>query len=179
MYYYGYRFYDPQIQRWLNRDPLEDAELLPDGPNLYEFVRNNPINWFDPDGAQSSIAHPGGAAIVLEAEAAAAGYPSYAAMVAAERAAARAAAAVAALASTSFCKKPKDPCKGLRDQLNEHIKKLTDYIGNPDGFDNKGHLKKNPGRRDQIIDGRIRDIQGQIKNFQKMLEECEKAKGLK
>ena len=24
MYYYGYRFYDPNLQRWLNRDPLGD-----------------------------------------------------------------------------------------------------------------------------------------------------------
>jgi RHS repeat-associated protein len=173
--YYGYRYYAPTWQRWPNRDPIEEEG----GINLYQFVHNSPLNYVDPDGLQISVSQPGGAAIVLEAEAAAAGYPSYAAMVAAERAAARAAAAAAALASTSFCKKPKDPCKGLRDQLNEHIKKLTDYIGNPDGFDNKGHLKKNPGRRDQIIDGRIKSLQNQIENFKKQLEACEKAKGLK
>jgi RHS repeat-associated protein len=24
MYYYGYRFYDPNLQRWINRDPIVD-----------------------------------------------------------------------------------------------------------------------------------------------------------
>ena len=24
MYYYGYRFYDPNLQRWINRDPIKD-----------------------------------------------------------------------------------------------------------------------------------------------------------
>jgi hypothetical protein len=99
------------------------------------------------------------------------------------RAAARAALATAAAASTSFCKKPKDPCKGLRDQLNGHIKKLTDYIANPDAFDNLGMLKhptvvNNPTRRDKIIDGRIRNLQKQIDNFRKLLEACEKENGM-
>ena len=35
-YYFGYRFYDPATQRWLNRDPIGEA----DGPNLYAYVRN-------------------------------------------------------------------------------------------------------------------------------------------
>jgi|GEM_PF-3424632 len=99
------------------------------------------------------------------------------------RAAARAAAAAAALANTSFCKQPKDPCKGLRNQLNEHIKKLADYATNPDANDNLGILKHpmvvgNPARRDRIIDGRIRNLQNQIDNFEKLLEACEKANGM-
>jgi len=45
-YYYGYRFYDPEHQRWLNRDPIgEDG-----GANLFGFVRNQPHNLIDPDG---------------------------------------------------------------------------------------------------------------------------------
>ena len=24
-YYYGFRFYDPQLQRWINRDPFGEA----------------------------------------------------------------------------------------------------------------------------------------------------------
>jgi RHS repeat-associated protein len=45
-YYYGYRFYDPNTQRWLNRDPLGEAG----GVNLYGFVWNNPTTYSDPDG---------------------------------------------------------------------------------------------------------------------------------
>ncbi len=69
LYYYGYRFYDPYLQRWVNRDPLGDlghavrprygshtpasllrlAELV-EAPNLYTFVRNTPVRSIDRDG---------------------------------------------------------------------------------------------------------------------------------
>jgi RHS repeat-associated protein len=39
MYYYGYRFYDPNLQRWINRDPIMEAG----GLNLYGFAANAPI----------------------------------------------------------------------------------------------------------------------------------------
>ena len=45
-YYYGFRFYDPQTQRWVNRDPLGEEG----GVNLYGFVGNGPIGAVDPDG---------------------------------------------------------------------------------------------------------------------------------
>ncbi len=51
VYYYGYRFYSPQLQRWLNRDPL--GERGPDGPNMYAFVRNSFANRIDGDGRVS------------------------------------------------------------------------------------------------------------------------------
>jgi RHS repeat-associated protein len=44
--YYGYRFYQPVMGRWLTRDPLQEAG----GINLYGFVQNNPVNYFDPYG---------------------------------------------------------------------------------------------------------------------------------
>jgi RHS repeat-associated protein len=43
LYYYLYRFYDPNLQRWVNRDPIgEDGGL-----NLYEMVDESPIDNFD------------------------------------------------------------------------------------------------------------------------------------
>ena len=44
--YYLYRFYEPALQRWLNRDPIGEAG----GINLYEFVGNNPVGNVDPYG---------------------------------------------------------------------------------------------------------------------------------
>jgi RHS repeat-associated protein len=44
--YYLYRFYDPSLQRWLTRDPLDEVG----GLNLYGFLANNPTGKFDPDG---------------------------------------------------------------------------------------------------------------------------------
>ncbi|NOS70448.1 MAG: RHS repeat-associated core domain-containing protein [Verrucomicrobia bacterium] len=48
LYYYGYRFYSPSLQRWLNRDPLGEG----DGPNLFAYVRNRSMNFIDIDGRQ-------------------------------------------------------------------------------------------------------------------------------
>jgi RHS repeat-associated protein len=44
--YYGYRFYDPTLQRWLTRDPLGETG----GINLYGFVGNDPLDQTDPLG---------------------------------------------------------------------------------------------------------------------------------
>jgi RHS repeat-associated protein len=39
LYYFGFRFYDPNLQRWPNRDPIQEAG----GINLFGFIGNNPI----------------------------------------------------------------------------------------------------------------------------------------
>jgi RHS repeat-associated protein len=50
-YYYGYRFYDPGIQRWLNRDPLgERGGLL-----IFRFLDNDPLRKLDAFGLASRI----------------------------------------------------------------------------------------------------------------------------
>jgi len=63
MYYYGYRFYDPNLQRWPNRDPLAEqghrvlrgacttcySALLKD-VNSYLFCVNSPTLKYDPYG---------------------------------------------------------------------------------------------------------------------------------
>jgi len=46
LYYYGYRFYDPYLQRWVKRDPIGEKG----GFSLYSYVRNSPLTSFDPDG---------------------------------------------------------------------------------------------------------------------------------
>jgi len=45
-YYYGYRFYNPLLGRWANRDPMGERG----GVNLYGFVGNAPLNDTDPYG---------------------------------------------------------------------------------------------------------------------------------
>jgi RHS repeat-associated protein len=69
LYYYGYRWYAPNLQRWVNRDPYGEigfhilrgssidalmhiTHLFQHqaGPNAYPFVRSNPLNSTDAYG---------------------------------------------------------------------------------------------------------------------------------
>ncbi len=51
LYYYGYRWYAPNLQRWLNRDPIGEQG----GINLYTFVYSNPIHYYDDFGNQPAL----------------------------------------------------------------------------------------------------------------------------
>ena len=44
--YFGRRYYDPSIGRWTTPDPIG----FQDGPNLYAYVKNNPLTHFDEYG---------------------------------------------------------------------------------------------------------------------------------
>ena len=44
--YFGERYYDPEIGRWLTPDPLGYT----DGMNLYAYCHDNPVNCVDPSG---------------------------------------------------------------------------------------------------------------------------------
>jgi RHS repeat-associated protein len=48
LYYYGFRFYEPNLQRWLNRDPIGERG----GVNLYGFVGNRTVDQVDLLGLQ-------------------------------------------------------------------------------------------------------------------------------
>ncbi|MDR6609112.1 RHS repeat-associated core domain-containing protein [Pseudomonas synxantha] len=55
LYYYGFRYYAPWLQRWVSADPSGDV----DGLNMFTTVFNNPVNWVDAKGqnAVPAIAH--------------------------------------------------------------------------------------------------------------------------
>ena len=46
LYYFGYRYFAQLIGNWLSPDPIGPK----DGLNLYQFVRNNPVNLVDANG---------------------------------------------------------------------------------------------------------------------------------
>ncbi|MGE8186421.1 RHS repeat domain-containing protein [Pseudomonas sp. NPDC086278] len=48
LYYYGFRYYVPWLQRWLSPDPAGAV----DGLNLFTMVRNNPMTFVDLFGLQ-------------------------------------------------------------------------------------------------------------------------------
>ncbi len=47
LYYYRSRYYDPHVGRFLSQDPIEFSG---GDANIYRYVRNDPINRFDPLG---------------------------------------------------------------------------------------------------------------------------------
>ena len=55
MRYYGFRYYSPELGRWVSRDPVEEEG----GVNLFAFVENSPINLIDPLGEQYWGRHEG------------------------------------------------------------------------------------------------------------------------
>ncbi len=44
--YFGHRYYDPTLDRWLSTDPAGFRDNL----NLYQYVLNNPFRYYDLDG---------------------------------------------------------------------------------------------------------------------------------
>ena len=54
LYYHGARYYAPWLGRWTACDP---SGLKP-GPNVYEYVRSNPLKFSDLNGADPTPAQP-------------------------------------------------------------------------------------------------------------------------
>jgi RHS repeat-associated protein len=62
LFYYGARFYDPVVGRFISPDPLyfeqpEKDRMDPQALNLYAYARNNPVRNLDPDGHDVVIAY--------------------------------------------------------------------------------------------------------------------------
>ena len=50
LYYYGARYYDPELGRFITADPTIQHPFDPQDLNRYAYCRNNPINYVDPTG---------------------------------------------------------------------------------------------------------------------------------
>src|SRR5574340_214125 len=54
LYYYGARYYDPALGRFLSADSLLPSLYDPQQLNRYSYARNNPVKLVDPNGHQST-----------------------------------------------------------------------------------------------------------------------------
>jgi RHS repeat-associated protein len=54
LYFYRARYYDPKVGRFISEDPAGRAN----GPNLYAYVENSPVDLIDPTGMVSAVAFP-------------------------------------------------------------------------------------------------------------------------
>lgn len=50
LYYYGARYYDPTIGRFISPDPIVQSPSNPQTLNRYSYVLNNPLKYIDPSG---------------------------------------------------------------------------------------------------------------------------------
>lgn len=57
MYYYGARWYSPEIGQFYSTDPAAVSIQSPRSFNRYVYANNNPIRFIDPDGRWSTEAH--------------------------------------------------------------------------------------------------------------------------
>jgi RHS repeat-associated protein len=50
IYYYGARYYNPTLMRWVQADPMIQNPYDPQALNRYSYVKNNPMRYTDPTG---------------------------------------------------------------------------------------------------------------------------------
>jgi hypothetical protein len=84
----------------------------------------------------------------------------------------RAARAAKAAKTAADAARAAKSIRSLEKRLLEHRKKLEDYRRNPDAFDNKDFLKNAPSPevRERIIQGRIKHLEDEVRNFEQQLE---------
>jgi RHS repeat-associated protein len=56
LYYYGARYYDPEIGRFLTRDPVAGNPHVPMSLNRYSYCLDNPLKYTDPMGLSTDDA---------------------------------------------------------------------------------------------------------------------------
>jgi RHS repeat-associated protein len=57
LYYYGSRYYDPHIGRFITRDPRFGRLANPQTLNRYVYVLNNPLKYIDPTGKGENMGY--------------------------------------------------------------------------------------------------------------------------
>jgi RHS repeat-associated protein len=175
-FYNYHRSYLAGQGRYTQADPIG----LAGGLNGYAYVGGSPLMYSDPRGLQAQ-----GASVLCG--------PAWWACAAAITGAMAMSTPQGQQAATNLVNKivdvctpnDPDPCKGLRDQVAAHERKLADFLNDPLGpMDNTNilnwaYLANNGAWASSMYEGRIRNLKNQIDNFKKQLEECERKNGKK
>jgi len=65
LYYFGARYYDPAIGRFITRDPIKGNIMNPQMFNPYVYCLNNPLKYIDPDGRERIDIYDVGEAVCI------------------------------------------------------------------------------------------------------------------
>ncbi len=64
--YYGARYYDPELARFITRDPLAGKRIIPQSLNLYTYCLNNPVKFIDPAGLDTACYNEGKSRVCID-----------------------------------------------------------------------------------------------------------------
>ena len=194
----GARWYNSELGRFMSPDPVGFNAGNTLSFNRYLYGNNNPYTFYDPDGEYFDLAiefvsigfgissainnikegNYGSAALDVVGVAFDAGMaliPGVPGGVGILRQGAKHADDVVRIAkgAKKLTRAQKRSVNTLTKRIGEHKKKLEDYIKNPDSFDNKDFLKnaQNQEVRQRIINGRVRHLEKEIKDFQKSIDD--------
>ena len=159
------RDYDPAVGGYVESDPIG----LRGGLNTYSYARTSPLILVDPTGKEGILPFP--------IEEIVRPLPS---LTRPEPGSSTVDPALPYVEATTpggpgNC----GPCQGLKNQLDQHIQKLNDYKNDPLGSDllSRGvlwmnMLFRNGENAESIIQGRIRHLETEVRNYRKQYEEC-------
>jgi RHS repeat-associated protein len=168
--YNYFRDYDPSLGRYVQSDPIG----LAGGVNTYAYVGGNPLRDADPEGLQ-------GATTV---DSWCTQNPVVCAEINGPKSVPNPSKILPITQELTKDRCPpgdpdgKDPCKGLRKQLELHEQKLRDYVNNPLKYDNRGDLSNallgnNAAQANRIYEGRLKELRSQIENWKREIQKCE------
>jgi RHS repeat-associated protein len=190
LYYFGARFYDPEVGRFITQDTYTnlpndernffitaDGSFMPRSHdpakyNRYAYCQDNPINRVDPDGHFAFL-------IALTPEMIQAGIMGIGAVVATYENI-KGMIKNAEKSTRNYHQQTREQLekskRSYEKLIHEHKEKLDQYTKNPAKHDNKGLLDKVSREiRDKIINGRINELKSQIAKQEKELDKIKEA----
>jgi RHS repeat-associated protein len=178
--YYGYRYYNPNTGRWINRDPIAEKG----GLNLYGFVNNNSACKFDNSGMFAMDSVTASIPEIVSSGLTAEDLGWITAVAAAVANTDKIEKAADQIVKNLLNNKGKDPCEKARKAIQsakKGIQSVKDLIAEHEGYINDPTSYPNYDPQEIANQGGLGNVTNtwgkQIEKQKKQLEALEKAAG--